>query len=336
MAIFGTPNAFLGLDIGTSNIKLVELVNRRRRIELATYAQASLPNLLIHPNGDEQTAIVKTANTVASMLDAAHTSADTVIAALPSSIVFSTVVTLPPLPEKEINQAVHFAARDVVPADLTDMVLGWSRVGETPHMDTDKTPAPEESSSTAAPGSPPAPPAGDSNLPVFVTAAPKNIVERYLKVMRLLKLEVKALEVETFPLVRALFDNPLAASGLIIDIGDQVTTFHIINAGIPRASRTIDYGVSAVQPLIDHVKSFLNTYTAHSQSSPAKVYVVGGGANLADVDDAIAEALGRPVTLGNPWRGLSFPQGLEPRLQALGPAFAVAVGLALRGARGVQ
>lgn len=332
MAIFGTPNAFLGLDIGTSNIKLVELVNRRRRIELATYAQASLPNLLIHPNGDEQTAIIKTANTVASMLDAAHTSADTVIAALPSSIVFSTVVTLPPLPEKEINQAVHFAARDVVPADLTDMVLGWSRVGEAPHMDTDKTPVPEANS----PDKPPTPALGESNIPIFVTAAPKNIVERYLKVMSLLKLEVKALEVETFPLVRALFDNPLAASGLIIDIGDQVTTFHIINAGIPRASRTIDYGVSAVQPLIDHVKSFLNTYTAHSQSSPAKVYVVGGGANLTDVDDAIAEALGRPVTLGDPWRGLSFPQGLEPRLQALGPAFAVAVGLALRGARGVQ
>lgn len=332
MALFGTPNAFVGLDIGTSNIKLVELVNRRRRIELVTYAQASLPNLLIHPNGDEQTAIIKTANTVASMLDAAHTSADTVIAALPSSIVFSTVVTLPPLPEKEINQAVHFAARDVVPADLTDMVLGWSRVGETPHMDTDKTPVPEANS----PDKPPTPALGESNIPIFVTAAPKNIVERYLKVMSLLKLEVKALEVETFPLVRALFDNPLAASGLIIDIGDQVTTFHIINAGIPRASRTIDYGVSAVQPLIDHVKSFLNTYTAHSQSSPAKVYVVGGGANLTDVDDAIAQALGRPVTLGNPWRGLSFPQGLEPRLQALGPAFAVAVGLALRGARSVQ
>lgn len=337
MALFGEPNAFLGLDIGSSNIKLVELVNRRRRIEVVTYAQANVPNLLLNSGSDENNAIIRTANTIAAMLDRAGVSTDAVLAALPSSIVFSTVITLPALPEKEISQAVHQAARDVVPADISDMVLGWSRVGEIPHMDTDeaaKLPAvadlPAEALAQAGA------PLSTSTIPIFVTAAPKSIVDRYLKVMTMLQLDLKALEVETFPLMRALFDNPATASGLIIDIGDAVTTFHIIDAGIPRASRTIDYGASAIQPLIDHIKSFLSTYATHSQSSPAKVYVVGGGANLTDVDDAIADALGRPVVLGNPWRGLSFPQGLEARLAQLGPTFAVAAGLALRGARGVQ
>lgn len=336
MAIFGTPNAFLGLDIGTSHIKLVELVNRRRRIELATYAEANLPNLLLQPSGNENSAVVRMANVISNMLDQAGTSADAVLAALPSSIVFSTVVAIPPLPEKEISRAVHFAARDVVPADLSEMVIGWSRVGETPHMDTDKTPEAPSPPLSATPASSPAPPAGGGNIPIFVTAAPKNIVDRYLKVMNLLQLNVKALEVETFPLVRALFDNPSTASGLIVDIGDQVTTLHIIDGGIPRASRTLDYGVGALELLLSHIQSFLSNYTVPSRIAPTKVFVVGGGAYRADVDKAIAQALGSPVVLGNPWRGLSFPQGLESRLSQLGPTFAVAVGLALRGARSVQ
>lgn len=332
MALFGTPNAFLGLDIGTSSIKIVELVNRRRRVELVTYAQANLPNLLLHPDGDEQGSIVRTANVIARMLDKAGTSADTVIAALPSSIVFSTFITLPPLPEKDINQAVHVAARDVVPGDITDMVLGWSRVGEVPHMDTDRTsdtPAP----STAARSTPAA---NQGNIPIFVTAAPKRIADRYLKVMNLLQLQVSALEVETFPLVRALFDNPATASGLIIDVGDQTTAVHVIEGGMPRASRTIDFGSSTVEPLLNHIQSFLSSYTTHAPAAPSKVFVVGGGANRPDIDKAIERAVGRPIALGNPWRGLSMPQGLEKRLPTLGPSFAVAVGLALRGARSVQ
>lgn len=371
MALFGTPNAFLGIDIGSSSLKLVELVVRRRRIEVATYAQASLPNILVTPGPDENAAVSRVADTIAAMLDKAGVSADTAVAALPSSIVFSTVLTLPNLPEKEIDKAVRFAARDVVPADLDDMVLGWSRLGETPHMDTDVVTAAE---TTTSPG--PATPAEATSFPVFVTAAPKDIVDRYLKVMNLLRLRVQALEVETFPLVRSLFENPTGAEGLIADIGDITTTFHVIDGGAPRISHTIEFGghnitqtiaeamqvsveeaekqkvtfgaspagepklqetvVKAMQPLLEHAHQLLSLYASQSGRMISRTILIGGGANLKGLPTMWENSLGHKAAVGNPWRGLAYPQAVESQLQILGPTYAVAVGLAERGARSVQ
>ena len=47
MAFLGTPNSFIGIDIGTSSLKIVELLRRRRRLEVATYAQAPYVNPLV-------------------------------------------------------------------------------------------------------------------------------------------------------------------------------------------------------------------------------------------------------------------------------------------------
>lgn len=345
MALFGTPNSFLGLDIGSSSVKLVELVNRRARIEVAAYAQVDVPNLLIQPQTDGEAAIHRMADAIALALDRAGVATDTVIAALPNSIVFSTQLTLPALPESEIEKAVNFAAKDVVPADLSETYLAWSHVG-------------------AAGG------------PVFVTAAPKEIVERYLKLMKVLQLHVQALEVETFALVRALFDKADSAEGLIVDIGDRTTTFHIIAAGTPRVSYSVDQGgftltehisaslnisrteaekqktshgldpsggkplqeatESALAPLAEQARNVIELYASQGERPLWRSILIGGGANLKGIAAYWEKAIGHKTAVGNPWRGLSYPQSLESRLHLLGPTFAVAAGLAQRGARGVQ
>lgn len=371
MALFGTPNAFLGIDIGSSSLKLVELVNRRRRLEVAAYAQANLPNLLVAPGADENGAVNRVADTIAAMIEKSGASTDTIIAALPSSIVFSTVLTLPPLSDEEIDKAVRFAARDVVPADLDEMVLGWSRVGEIPHMDTD-VPADLSTADLAKGEASPA----SSPIPIFVTAAPKDIVSRYLKVMNLLRLRVQALEVETFPLIRSLFENPATAEGLLVDIGDITTTFHIVSAGTPRLSHTIEFGGAsitnhiasvlqispsaaeaqkithgagqtgnadfqgavskAVQPLLDQAGQLLSLYASQSGRTIRRSLLIGGGASLKGLTALWEGSLGHQAVVGNPWRGLAYPQALETQLQRLGPTYAVAVGLAERGARSLQ
>lgn len=366
MALFGTSSAFIGVDIGTSTIKVVELIDRRKRLELTTYAEASFPNVLINPPGNGEDAVRLTVNALKRVLESSHATTDSVVAALPSSIVFSTVLTLPDLPENELDKAVHFGARDLVPANLEDMVLGWSRLGEPPHMDAAAQPP------TAPPPNtlPSAAPQQGATIPVFVTAAPKTIVARYTKVCQLLKLELHAIELETFPLARSLLAQPTDSS-LIIDLGDQATTFHIIDRGTPRISASLDVGghhltaaiskalsisseeaeqqkatqglqesappplrqaiATGLQPLLQHAKRLLETYTADSKRQITKTILIGGGANLPSIGTAWSEFLGTTVTVGNPWRGLTFPVELENRLTELGPRYAVAVGLALRG-----
>lgn len=367
MALFGSSKACVGLDIGTSSLKLVELLDRRRRIEVATYAQAALPNLLLRPVGDEQDAVRAVASVVTRMIEKAGVVTDNVVAALPSSAVFTTVLPLPALAEAEMDKAVQFAARDAVPANLDEMVLGWSRLGETPHMQGEKTallPAVTATGSVASKGA----------QPVFLTAAPIELVRRYTQLVELLRLDLVALEVETFPLVRSLLGNG-AASVLIADIGDTVTTFHMIEGGAARASRTIEYGgqhlteaiaatmaisqaaaeekkvqfglaapapdmvkaavETAVRELVRHAKQLLELYERTGTKRISKSVLIGGGANLKGLADYWAKALGHSTVVGNPWRGLSYPRQLEAHLRELGPTYAVAVGLAQRGIGGL-
>lgn len=370
MALFGSPNAFLGLDLGTSSIKLVELVNRRRRIELASYAQANQPNILIHPPAGEEDALRKTASVISQMLDRAGVSADTVVAALPTSSVFSTVINLPPLPPEEITKAVHFEARDIIPAELDEMVLGWSKVGEHPHMDTDRQHASASSSGEKAAS----PEAGaklspKESVPIFVTAAPKVLVNRYIRLMELLNLELHGLEVETFPLGRSLLHSTYD-SALIADLGDKSSGFHIIEQGTPRVSYTTDYGgyhissalasdlniafeeaerlkiqfglsqaasppiqqacQRAVEELLQRAQRVLDLYSEKFGHRIPRSILVGGGANMIDLAAFWTKRVGHTVAVGDPWKGLAYQQPLESRLRLLGPTYAVAVGLAMR------
>ncbi len=189
--------------------------------------------------------------------------------------------------------------------------------------------------------------------------------------MEMLKLELLALEVETFPLVRSLLSSP-TASGLIVDIGDRATTFHIIDEGTPRFSSTIEFGgrdisetiaktanmsveeaeaakikhgilpaapakvrlaaQSGVTQLTDKATSLLTLYQSKTGRKISKSILIGGGANLRDLKTQWTGAVGIDTVVGNPWKGLSYPVALGLRLNDVGPTYAVAVGLALRGA----
>jgi type IV pilus assembly protein PilM len=366
-AFFGSPQSFLGLDIGTSSIKLVELVDRKKRIELTTYASAAWPNALLEPSGPAADDIQATANLIARMLDASQAVSDTAVVALPSSITFSSVLTLPDLRDKDLDKAVRFAARDIIPTNLKDMVLGWSRVGENPHMDVSDPSA----ASAPAPTRPtPSASTASQTLPVFITAAPQDIVQRYTQVIKLLKLNLEALEVETFPLARSLLASA-QDSALIVDLGDKTTTFHLIDQGTPRVSHSLDYGGSditaaitssasltreaaeaektsrgltssadspalraistSLERLLAEAKRVVDNYHQDEGRLIKKTILIGGGANLPGLTDYWSRATKTPVVIGNPWQGLSFPQELNQQLPVVGSHYAVAVGLALRG-----
>ncbi len=366
MPFFGSPNAYIGVDIGTSTSKIVELVDRRKRIELVTYAEANLQNILVNPPKGNQDAIDRTADGLRQMMEKSGAVADSAVAALPGGAVFSTVLMLPHIPEAEMEKAVRFAARDVIPADIDEMVLGWSRVGSEAHMTTDLAQAkeikkPEESTKEEVPEGP---------VPVFMTAAPKDVVDRYIAVFDKLQITLLSLEVETFSLARSLLSSDAKAT-LLVDFGSRATTFHIIDGGIPRVSHTVDFGgyditknltealnipeqqaediknsfgISDKQEAsvrermevlvgrqVEKAKDLLALYGQKESKKISKSILIGGGANLPGLPEYWAKELGVQTTIGDPWKGLTYPANIEPMLKEIGPRFGVAAGLALRG-----
>ncbi len=371
MALFGTPSAYIGVDLGTSTSKIVELLGRRRRVELVTYAEANLENLLVNPPESSQHSIDTTVEALRVMMEKAGTTADSAIAALPGGAVFSTVLMLPQIPESEMEQAIRFAARDVVPADIDDMVLGWGRVGSQPHMATDNPAVSEANTEDVKKEPSKAASVSDKSLvPVFVTAAPKDVVNRYIAVFERLRISLLSLEIETFPLVRSLL-SPQAPPTLMIDTGSRATTLHIIDGGIPRVSHTLDiaghditqsivqaanisdeaaeekkaaFGLSedqeevvrtAIESVVkrqgEKIQDLIRLYEQKESKKIAKALLIGGGANLKGLSEYWGTQLGIQTAIGNPWKGLSYPQSLEQVLTTIGPRFGVAVGLAQRG-----
>ncbi len=70
----------------------------------------------------------------------------------------------------------------------------------------------------------------------------------------------------------------------------------------------------------------------------SRMVVTGGGAKLRGLPEAIGDALGFRVELGDPWLTIHFDENRfdSQYLQKWGPEFAVPLGLALRGVAGVD
>lgn len=127
MHLFRTPLSGIGVDLGTSTVKVVQLAKTGRDISLVTYAVAGNPNPLIAlPSAD---AVEVETVLLREMFRRAGVGRAPVVAALPILSVFSTVLELPEMSARDMDAAVAFAARRYVPSPLSDVVLGWTLIG---------------------------------------------------------------------------------------------------------------------------------------------------------------------------------------------------------------
>lgn len=383
MSLFRAPTFGIGVDLGTSYIKVVQLAKDARGVSLVTYAVALNPNPLIAGGGPD--AVGQETLLLREMLKRAGVSRAPVVAALPILSVFSAVVELPEMPVRDLDAAVAFAARNYVPSPLSDVVLGWTPIG--PPKETVATPVGGTAPTVGVPleradqsvmggvvggekSSPPLRPAQRRIQEIFLTAAPRDIVGRYTALFDRLDVRLQALEVESFPLARSLLkgeERPV----LLVDLGDRTTSFAVVDGGYLRLNQAMDLGGisltrviaeklsisseeaerkkqaegisrgdvgtqldAAMRPVLTEIIQrgdvLRRLYERKKNRTLGRAILIGGGARLPGLTSFWTGVSGLPTEVGNPWRGVSAPKALAERLLALGPSFAVAVGLALR------
>lgn len=248
MALLGTPNAFLGVDIGTSAIKMVELIVRSHRREITTYAHATAPNLLAALAIPRKQAVEKTVATIAHMMEKAGTSADIIGLALPASAVFTTVVEIPAVSSSDMDRAVRFAARNLIPTKPKETIVMWNRQDSSraPLPMKMKVPIRQAATSTSEAAAPSGsmqstPQSREKNISVVVIALPQELLQRYQDVADALHMELGVLEAEAFPLLHSVLSGQ-SDTALVCDIGDRVTTFYIVEKDMMVTTHTIEYG----------------------------------------------------------------------------------------------
>lgn len=247
MAIFSRNDSYIGLDVGTSSIKLVELKKEGRdALRLVTYASASGANSLMQGEGNE--AIARTATIVREMMRKSSATATNAVVALPSLSVFSTVVSLPEMNEKDMEQAINYSAKNYVPSPLEEVVLGWTPIVEKKvtlkvrEEDEEKPQNPDKEVEKKEEDKKDVERLTErKNMDVFLTAAPKDLVGRYSAVVDRLGLKLVAMEIESFPLSRSLLKDT-SEPVLMVDIGDLATGFSVVENGYLRINQSVDMG----------------------------------------------------------------------------------------------
>lgn len=264
-----SPHSYLGVDIGSSAIKMVEFQNEKGRPKLATYGYLEQNNDLLNSKLPEAKA-----NIIAGLRrlkDEIHTSTNNAVTALPSYTVFTSIIHLPEMSKKELAAAVKWEAKKFVPMPIEEMILDW-KILEDSHILNKFAPLPSVLANGTVAGAATMNNLGNSYgeqalaaetsgaahiihekgrrfLKILLTAAPKDLVSRYLEIFKEAKLNLISLETESFALERALIGRDHTPI-MLIDSGASSTTIGVVVDSIPLINRSIDTGGNAITKAI--------------------------------------------------------------------------------------
>ncbi|MFC1597918.1 pilus assembly protein PilM [Patescibacteria group bacterium] len=253
MALFGSHESFLGIDIGNSAVKLVELENVKGRPKLITYGYIEQANEIL--TSDTKEAKDKIIAALQKIQSESRTTSTNAVAALPSYTVFTSIIHLPEMPKKELIAAVNSEAKKFVPMPLEEMILDW-KILEDGELSSDFSA--NDPDGNGAAGKTQA--GGDQKkatirgkkqkfLKILLTAAPQDLVSRYLEVFKAAKLNLVSLETESFALERALIGNDKSPI-MLIDVGARATTISVVVESVPLINRSIDIGGQTITKAI--------------------------------------------------------------------------------------
>lgn len=350
--LFSKQKSQLGLDIGSSNIKIAQLRPKDNQFVLETYG---LVNTSFQIANKESSNLVKqTAELLKDLIKRSGVTTNRVVASLPNNSVFTSVIEMPKIPESELKTAVEFEAKKYVPLPLTEVALSWSIIEEKSAKLTQDSNIGTYQSDAA------------NRIKILLTAVPTVVINNYLEVFRLAGLEALALEIEALALIRSLIGEDLG-NNILIDIGAKSTSVNLVDSGYLRLSKNLnvggdtitttlskslsvnfaraeqfkkDFGLSGsggqipqvMRPILDAIKNevaqLISLFESRGQKID-KIVITGGGSRLPSLKEYLS-TLGKPVVTANPWTRVSYPEKLKPVIEPLGLNLAVAMGLAMR------
>ena len=362
--------SYLGIDLGTGSIKVVELQSVAGRPRLVTYGLVEVKTNV--SRDDLKGGQEKIASILRTLLEKSRARTRVAVAALPNFSVFSSVLSLPELGQQELAEAIQWEAKKFVPLPIENVVLDWKLLDKKePSAPADKLPIPETGSGQTPPvgAAKDAQVKGKPMVRILLTAAPKHLVERYVAISKMAGLNLLSLETESFALGRSLVGND-PAPVLAVDIGSLTSDLTVVEGGIPVLSRSIDVGGNTVNraiadslgidesraeqfkrdvglgansndgvgqiinrvfgAVVNEMKYSLSLYQGQGKSKIEKILLTGGSAFLPSLADYLTQSLGIRAFVANPWARVSYPTELKEVLDELGPRMAVAVGLAMR------
>jgi len=351
-----SKNDALGIDIGSSSIKVVQLKKKGGKAVLETYGVISLGPYAKTDVGTVTN--LKPEDISKALIDVMKESNVTTKTAVISIPSLSSLIFTIPLPNKvsesDLPKIIPIEARKYIPVPISEVTLDWFVI-------------PQEAESFEEGGSNEN--SARTQIEVLVVAIHNETLAQYQEILKKTELKSESFEMEIFSNIRSSFNHEIAPI-MLIDFGASKTkvsivesgivrVFHVVNRGSQDITRNISQSLSitfdeaerlkrsvgldatidprvekivrlSVNYIFTDINSIVFAYEKKYNKNISRVFLAGGGSLLKGLLGAAKDNFKSEVVYSNPFSKTEAPAFLEPVLELSGPEFAVAVGLALR------
>lgn len=367
--LFGSgKNYSIGVDFGTSAIKIVELSFKNQKTYLENYGWVDLglasASSVMKPIAMEAKSSYdkRLQKYLQKLIKSMRLKSRGAYISLPGSSGLVILINFPAMSDEELEEAVKFEAKKYIPNSLDEVAIDWEIVGEKESFEKQGEISSNENSEKIG--------SIAKEKEILLVAAPKKEVIRCGNIVKDSGLNVKNVELEIFSLVRATTGND-SGCFLIVDIGSQMTNIVLVERGVIKVNRNIEGGgnevtrsiaeslniskqraeelkkenkdllnsreMSLVIPVLDMIANeslrIVNAYRAKrgENSRIDSVILSGGSSKLKGIEQYFSQKIGIQTRTGNPWSKVICDEKIDPFVEKMGTSFSVALGLAFRG-----
>ena len=346
MILFKKKKEVVGIDIGSSSVKVVQLKENKGSYHLLNFGIAPLPPEAIVDNTlmDSPSIAAEIKKLVASL---GIKTKDVVCSISGNSVIIRKIV-LPAMPSEELEDQISWEAEQYIPFDINDVNMDFQILSP------------------------------DSNDPsrmnVLLVASKKDIINDYVSVFSDAGLQLSVVDVDSFAVQNAFEINHDYGSEDIIalvNIGASVMNINVIKDGVTLFTRDVQMGgnlyseeiqkqvglsgeeaeigkllahesdnialrnviLKVNETIAQEVRRSFDFYnsTAHDDRI-SRVFISGGCSKVYKLISTISEKISLPIEKLNPFAKLKYSEkDFDPEyLQEIAPLMAVPVGLAMR------
>jgi type IV pilus assembly protein PilM len=360
--LFGRKKeSVIGIDIGTSAIKVVQLSRKGQKAVLDTYGALALgPYANMEIGRATNLSVEKTVEALEDLIREANITTRKCGIAIPVTSSLMTNVKLPDVPTEQLAGMITIEARKYIPVPISEVLLDWTIIPSDEYSVTEKETSNIQKTTETV----------KKKKDVLIVAIHKDIVAKYQDIVRKAGLSASFFEIELFSTIRSTLDQEKATVG-ILDMGAASTKLYVVEQGVVKISHTINRGsqditlaiskslgvpvnkaeiikrdpnlgghkddkgvLEATSLILDYIFSEASraffSYQKKYKKNISKIVFVGGGIALSGLIDNAHKELQMEIETGDPFSKVEAPAFLDEVLKKVGPEFAVAVGIALR------
>ncbi len=347
--IFPKRSQVIGIDVGSSSLKLLDIKDSPRGPELIKFGQIAMPRGAI-VNGELLEPGVLSDRLV-ELVSSCGCKRRPVVSCLSGNSVLVKKVNFNQMGEEELRELLQDEGAKYLPfEDISHVYLDFQVL-----KGSDVNP---------------------NQMEVLIVAAKKDVVDSYTQAFLKAGLEVVIMDVDSYAIETMYeenydFDDDEVVA--LIDIGASATNINVLKGGISIFTRSFSLGGNIIteaigrelgvafdeaelikitgvsgetaereklrekiiieaESIIQEIESSLDYLKFQAREFVKQIVLSGGSATIADFDRVIADRLNMAASIVDPFRKIHVdPQKISPTIiAAAAPFAAVGVGLALR------